>query len=139
MSEVGRTVDRMSTITERIAKITQADLGWEDHGILTTFIQLDYGTAGGSQGAAGYSFDRSPLDGRYERAARIGTAFGMTFVMRLMDAAGVDRWSKMKGRTVIAIVDDGMVRGLKPLPTEPGVEFRFDELAEDFDDKGNAL
>jgi hypothetical protein len=55
-----------------------------------------------------------------------------------MQACGVDEWSKVAGRTVIAVIEgdgligSGPVRGIKPLPTEPGVPFMFDDLKNDY-------
>lgn len=111
----------------RIAKITDTFLGREDHGIFTTMLSLDYG--GSSQGAGGYALDEytKPVE------RRVGTAQGLDFIIRTMDACGVDSWERIKGRTVIAIIDDGMVRGIKPLPTEPGTPFMF---ADAFPKKG---
>jgi len=97
---------------ERIAKITTADLGVEDHGIFTSLIDLDYG--GGGQGIPGYDL-RGPLAAPYIRA--------------VMAACGVDRWSKVQGRTVLALTENGMVAGLKPLPTETGKPVIFADLA----------
>src|SRR5438045_1865374 len=106
--------------TETIAKITGAFLGWEDHGILTCTLTLDYGGSG--QGTPGYGLDEPRQDAAGKHIGRFGTAFGMEFVARLMRACGVNQWDAIKGRTVIAIRDgegwNGLVRGIKPLPTE---------------------
>lgn len=116
---------------ERIAKITSAELGPEDHGIFTALVQLDYGDSTG-QGVPGYCLDRPGPD----RSCRVGTAYGLTWIMRFMDACGVDRWSKVAGRTILAVIDGGSVVGVKPLPTEPGRSFIFADLREQFDELG---
>lgn len=107
----------------KIAKIEATTLGWEDHGIFTCFLHLDYGD-GGHQGAGGYALDE------WNEAAkhRIGTAYGMEFIVRLMQACGVTEWSKLVGRTVFAVIEDGLIRGIEPLPTEKGTPFMFNEL-----------
>ena len=120
---------------ERIAKIKSADIGWEDHGILTTFIDLHYGGST-HQGVPGHCLDAPSPERSYQRSDRVGTAYGLTFLMRIMDACGVDRWSKVPGRTVVALVRDGMVAGLKPLPTESGEEFIFADLTAQFTNEG---
>jgi hypothetical protein len=53
----------------------------------------------------------------------------MEWIIRLMDVCDVDDFSKIAGRTVMAVIEDGLVRGLKPLPTERGKPFMFRELA----------
>lgn len=110
---------------ERIAKVTSASLGWEDHGILTTRINLDYG--GLCQGLPGIALDEPREDDNGKFIGRYGTDRGMEFVARLMRAFGVDEWDKIKGRTVMALIDGGLIRGIKPLPTERGQPFVFDE------------
>ena len=113
-----------------IAKIEGVFLGFEDHGIFTCYIHFDYGK-GGAQSGGGYAF--SQYDRETER--RVGSRFGCEFVMRLLNACGVDEWSKLKGRTVFAIRDregfQGRVIGIEPLPTEPGERFIFKELADE--------
>jgi hypothetical protein len=116
--------------TEQIAKIRSAKLGWEDHGIFTCMLDLDYGSS--CQGVGGYALDEPRRDGEGNSIGRVGTAYGMEFIMRTMRACGVDDWSKITGRTILAIKDEGwngQVRGIKPLPTERGEAFVFDDLA----------
>ena len=114
-------------LERKIAKITDAFLGVEDHGIWTASLTLDYGN-GSAQGTPGFGLDR-----HVERGfPREGTAFGMTFIMRLCSACGVQEWGELVGRTVYALIGEGMVRGIEPLPTEPGRLFMFDGLAAHF-------
>lgn len=112
---------------ERIAKIKRTALGWEDHGIFTCVLHLDYG--GSSQSAGVYAMDEYDEEARRRR----GTAFGMDWIIRTMEAAGVTEWSKIAGRTVIALSEShgGLVLGIKPLPTEPGKTFMFKELSDE--------
>lgn len=115
----------MAAAEERIAKIAGVRLGWEDHGIFTCMVDLDYGSSG--QAAGGYALDSQPLPGERDRR---GTAFGMQWVQRLMRAAGVGQFHQVQGRTVIALIgENGRVAGLKPLPTEGGTPFVFADLA----------
>lgn len=104
---------------EKIAKIEQTFLGWEDHGIFTATLILDYGGSG--QGTPAYSF-----------GTKEGTAFGCNFIMRLMQACGANEWSQIKGTTILALFEDDTwsspLVGIKPLPTEKGREFLFKEL-----------
>jgi hypothetical protein len=118
---------------EQIAKIRSVTLGWEDHGILTCLVDLDYGGSG--QGIGAYALDEPRKDGEGKHIGRFGTAFGMEWICRLMRAAGVDSFDKVQGRTVLALLDGdryGRVVGLKPLPTEPGEPFIFADLCLEF-------
>jgi hypothetical protein len=116
-----------ATYIEEIAKIERTTLGYEDHGIFTCMLHLNFG--GGGQGAGGYS-----LDGSVERdgeRVRCGTAFGMEWVIRAMRAAGVREWSEVTGRTVLVLrepEDRRLIAGIKPLPTERGEPFIFADL-----------
>ncbi|CAB4894635.1 unannotated protein [freshwater metagenome] len=100
----------MST-EERIAKALSTELGYEDHGIFTAIVRLDYGGSG--QGAGLYALKGDK---------------GIEFVRRMVDAFGVQSWEQIPGRTVIAVADYTKVHGIKPLPTEPGTAFMFDDL-----------
>jgi len=101
-----------------IAKVERTFLGFEDHGILTAFLHVSYGTGGGGQGIGG--FDLRVRGGR--------------FLERLLKACGVDSWEQLKGRTFYALAESygDVVRGVEPLPTERGERFIFADLwAED--------
>jgi len=120
---------------KKIAKVSSATLGMEDHGIWTVWVQLDYGGAG--QGAGGYSLDTPKKDAEGKHLGRVGTDFGMQFIMRVCEACGVEEWSKLKGRTVYALFDatgwGEAVKGLAPLPMEPGKPFWFDQCASELE------
>lgn len=110
-----------------IAKIVKTTLGYEDHGILTFFLHLEYG--GGGQGAGGYALDR------YSEMAkrRVGTEEGCEFIIRVLRACGVSKWEDLKGRTIFALRDEGygsLIRGIENLPTEKGERFEFADIAE---------
>ena len=76
------------------ARIERTSLGIEDHGILTAVLGLDYGGVG--QGFGGYSLDNwSNEDGR-----RVGTAYGMEFVSRILKTVGVEKWEDLKGKHI---------------------------------------
>lgn len=120
---IGGTDERGSPMeTERIAKIKDTFLGVEDHGIFTAVLTLDYG--GSVQGAGNRRLDRYDADS----GETVGTADGLEEIMRIVEACGVVSWEKVKGRTVLALIDGGIVVGIKPLPTESGRAFRFADL-----------
>ena len=111
---------------KRIAKIKDTQLGFEDHGIFTATLYLDYG--GSSQGAGLRMLSYSPPPEREP----IGSSKGIDHLMGILSACGVDSWEKLKGRTIYAFFDNDNynepVKGLGPLPTEKGKDFIFDEL-----------
>ena len=76
-------------------------LGYEDHGILTCMLMLDYG--GTMQGFGGYAFDQ--WDGK----RRVGGAFGTEFIARIMNVVGVDEWESLPGKYVRAVADHSKV------------------------------
>ncbi len=137
----------MSEYRKDIAKIKSTMLGIEDHGILSCMIQVEYG-GGSGQGIGGYCLD-APLrgaDGKFIK--RVGTAYGMEFVARIMRACGVSKWEKLVGRTIFVLqnlpegasaLGTSNVVGIENLPTEPGERFVFADLLNDFDDQGNPL
>ncbi len=66
-------------------------LGIEGRGILTCSINLSFGCS--RQSFGGYSFD--VFDNAVDK--RIGMAWGMEFIRRLLETVGVDSWEKLPG------------------------------------------
>lgn len=83
----------MIAIETKNARIASTMLGIEDHGILSSFIHLEYD--GGGQGFGGYSLD-TPVKGSYD-FKRVGTAWGMEFIRRVLDTLGVNNWEQLPG------------------------------------------
>ena len=80
----------------RNAIIRSARLGQNDRGILTAWLDLDYGGSG--QGFGGFClYPKS-----FKNHGRAAPNFAGHFLARVMEIAGVDDWSKMPGRTVRA-------------------------------------
>lgn len=76
------------------ARIKSTSLGYEDHGIMTFYLHLDYG--GGGQGFGGYGLD----DFDKEKDRRVGTAFGLEAIIQVLKTVGVDTWEKLPGTPV---------------------------------------
>lgn len=81
-------------IITRNAVITSTSLGPEDHGIFSAYIQLDY--SGSGQAFGGYALDRFNRINK----EREGTAYGLEFIRRAMQVAGVARWEDLPGKYV---------------------------------------
>lgn len=115
----------MSEYTEKIAKVVSTHLGFEDHGYYTCNINFDYGDSG-HQGTGHIILSR------YSKKLKknMGTAGGMTLLIRIMEACGVDEWNHLIGRRV----PDGMVKGIQPLPTDKGKTLIFKDLDQDLID-----
>ena len=121
-------------MSAQIAKIESTMLGIEDHGILTAMLHVTYGDGG--QGIGGYALDEPIRDDAGKFVGRRGSAYGMEWVRRCMDACGVDSWEKVKGRTILVYFDDdsrgAFPTGIGPLPTERGEPFMFASLKDEF-------
>lgn len=74
------------------AKIESVSLGYENHGLLTISIVLDYG--GSSQGFGGYNMSHN---GEYL----------MKWVRGILDTVGVESWEKLKGKMIRVQRADG--------------------------------
>lgn len=120
--------------SKRIAKITATSLGYEDHGIFTAQVFVDYGGSG--QGIGGYCLDEPFHNDEGKFLGRRGTAYGLEWVARFLKACGVDSWEKLVGRTIYVLTEDdswnARVIGVEPLPTERGEQFLYDDLKEVF-------
>lgn len=76
------------------AIIESASLDGDDHGLLTSYLQLDYGGSG--QGFGGYAL-YLPKDFLH---GKIDSGYAGHWIWRCMQIAGVTSWDKMKGRTI---------------------------------------
>lgn len=79
-----------------INKIDSTFLGKEDHGILTAYLQCKGDGTG--VGVGGYS-----LDAPGEDYSRIGHAYGIDWLLRVMSTVGVDSWEKLPGQRVLVL------------------------------------
>lgn len=81
------------------ATIESTMLGVEDHGIFTYSIGLNYGGSGQTFG--GYGLDS------YDKATkrRVGTAYGLEAIARLLRVVGVSKWEDLKGKPVRVVAD----------------------------------
>jgi hypothetical protein len=77
----------------RNARITNTQLGTEDHGIFTAWINVEYD--GGGQGFGGFALDEPMKDEVGKFLGRVGTAYGMNFVKGIMEAVGAESWEKL--------------------------------------------
>lgn len=94
------------TYTGEVAVIKRTSLGWEDHGILTAFLHCEWPGAG--IGVGGFCLDRS--SGTIGQP-RIGTAYGLDHIMRLMETVGVRNWEDLEGKSVVVLFDEGQRYG----------------------------
>jgi hypothetical protein len=83
----------MSGLEVRNAVIKSARIDMGDRGLLTAWLDLDYGGSG--QGFGGYSLylPKSYSHHRLESVAG-------HFIFRVMEVAGVERWDQVPGKTV---------------------------------------
>jgi hypothetical protein len=85
------------------AKIVSTSLGFEDHGIMSFMITLDCGNF--HQGFGGWALDEYIKN----KDKRVGNAWGMEAVMRVLRALDVDSWEKLKGMYVRAKIEGGRI------------------------------
>jgi hypothetical protein len=99
-------------VEKDIAKIAQADIMYEDHGILTFYIQFD----GGGWGQAFPMYN-------------INHGHGMELVNRVLSAVGVNAVHELVGKTVFVLRDEpyGEITGIENLPTECGEQFLIED------------
>ena len=101
----------------RNAIITNTMLGYEDHGLFTFMLYLDYGGSG--QGAGGYA-----LDSWYEqKKKRVGWAYGIDVIARIMQVVGVEKWEDLKGKHIRARSDWGKVHAIGNFLKDDWMEF----------------
>lgn len=86
---------------KKLGKCGKPDLAYEDHGILTLFVSIDFGSS--VQGFGGYSLDAYDEQTKHRK----GSAAGMDFIVRLLKLFGVSRLEDIENRPVYALYDSG--------------------------------
>jgi len=76
------------------AEITSTMLGNEDHGIFTCYVTVEGEGWGG--GFGGYGLDQYIP----EKKERIGTAYGLEFIKRILSTLEVSSWENLRGTPV---------------------------------------
>ena len=102
----------MTEPTWKLGRIREASLMVEDHGILTSFLDLDYASHHWKLGAEGQRFGRYHLGGQY----------ASLWIAGVFKATGVSSWDAVPGCWVWAEATWNKVLAIKGVVT--GVEFR---------------
>lgn len=115
----------------QIGTITETRLGYEGHGILTTSLLVEW--KGGGVSAGGYCLDM-PRDRESRDYERIGTAYGLDFIIRTLATVGVESWEALKGREVIVLFEGPSAWGARAVgiasTTDDSRVFVFKDHAE---------
>lgn len=81
--------------TTKNAKIQSTQLGYEDHGILTFQINVDYG--GTAQGFGGYAIGGLKIE---------------KVIGGILKTVGVENWEHLIGKPVRVVIDNGIISAL---------------------------
>ena len=84
----------MSELKEKNAIIKDAEIANDDHGLLTAWLTLDYG--GTEQGFGGYALYLPTTFSHHQQDA----PWAGHFIWRVMEIAGVEKWSQLAGKTI---------------------------------------
>ena len=107
-------------IKECNAIIEGVTLSSADHGVLSSFVHLDYGGSG--QGFGGYAL-YLPNSSTHHNALSVAGHW----IWRVMEIAGVSQWSQCKGQTVRLKHEHGKVHAIGHIVKDdwfyPGKEF----------------
>ena len=102
------------------AIITDAVIEQEDHGFLSGWLHLDYGGSG--QAFGGYALYLQKSFKHHSINSLAGH-----FIFRVMEIAGVTKWSQLPGKTIRVKADDFKVRAIGHIVKddwfEPEIDF----------------
>jgi len=104
-------------IETKNAKIESTMLGYEDHGIFSFYIHLNYDGSG--QSAGGYALDNYIK----EKDKRIGTALGMQLIIEILKVLNIESWEKLKGTYIRVRAGYGKVYAIGHLIKNQWLEF----------------
>ena len=110
----------MMELERQLARVEDATLEIEDHGILTCWLSLNK-EDGLHQGFGGYS-----LDGYDEELKRrLGTASGMDWVLQLLQTFSCRKLEDIKGKMCYALYDKNtsLIKGVESLKLDGGKKF----------------
>lgn len=114
---------------KRLAKIQKTFLGIEDHGILTGWLDVDYGST--MQGVGFYTLDTYDP----EKKKRIGHSAASDWLLNVLKVAGVDSWEKLPGRHIYVLKENddwhSKIIGIAQIETEGSNEFIFEDVFHD--------
>lgn len=85
------------------AKIESTMLGYEDHGIMTSYLHLKY--SGFGQGFGGYCLD----DYSDELKERIPTEAAGEWIKEILTVVGVEKWEDLTGKHIRLMVENGRI------------------------------
>lgn len=95
------------TYDGHVATIASTSLTYEDHGILTAWLHLEWSGAG--IGVGGYGLDE-PVERGKHKAGRKGTAYGLDHIIRILETVGVSSWEALPGQQVVVLFPTGRGR-----------------------------
>jgi hypothetical protein len=107
----------------QIGTIRSTRFGYEDHGILTADLTVEW--PGGGIGVGGYALDTPKKNADGEHVGREGTAFGLDHIVQIMRAVGVQKWEDLKGKQIMVLFEGASLWGA----TAKGIASVTDENA----------
>ena len=112
------------------AVINDTFLGYEDHGIMTFYLSLNYSYNSG-QSFGGYALDTHTDKHGFRR---IGTAFGLTAIIKVLKVVGVEKWEDLKGKSIRVEMNSNKIKRIGNYLEDEWLDLK--ELAEEFDLRG---
>lgn len=106
------------------AIISNATLTTDDHGLLSSWIHVDYGGSG--QGFGGYGLYLPKSFKHHERKS-----FAGHWIWRVMEIADVTEWSELKGKTIRVKCEHSKIHSIGHIVNDdwfaPAIDFNEEE------------
>lgn len=90
------------TYTGQIGTIKKTSLSMGDP-VTTAWLHMEW--PGGGIGVGGYGLDEPHRDAEGKFLERVGTAFGLDHIMRLMETVGVYKWEDLPHKNAIILFE----------------------------------
>lgn len=87
-------------------RIVRTSLGYEDHGMFTLYLHLEFGIGGCAYG--GYALDSYDKD----KKQRLGTAYGHQSIIAILQTLELERWEQLPG-TFVRVEHEGLGGGVR--------------------------
>ena len=99
---------------KELGKITKVSIEIEDHGILTFWLNFDFGGSG--QGFGGYAIEND---------------LGTKAIRKIMETVGVDAWEKIPGHEMYVHRENGIIRAIEAPKYNGGKYFNIKTFYEE--------
>lgn len=113
------------TTEKQLGQVKKAEITFGERGILQFYIEFNFGDTE-------QAYARILDDYDSKKKKRVGTAFGLECIIRLMQVFNVENFSEIKDRIVYVYRANDVIVGIQALAWDGGKSFLIEDIAKEF-------